>query len=123
MDITIIDNPSDKAEMDKVLDAHYMYIAGKLSCEEWYDSDRYPRKQWLHFDGSEEAARAGEQFVVVDNRDGDCFVEAFKTLDGALLYLCDVHMTTEGQDEWDRVGAVSGNGGFVRDCRPEEEET
>lgn len=121
MDVTIIDNLSDKAEMDKVLDAYYMYTDGELSGEEWHNSDKYPRKQWLNFDGSREAARAGEPFVVVDNRSGDCFVETFKTLDGALLYLCDVHMTTERQEEWDRAGAVSGNGGFCRDRREKEE--
>lgn len=110
MDVTIIDNPTDKVEMDKVLDAYYMYVEGNLSREEWYDEGRYPRKQWLYFNGSRE-----EPFEVVDNRSGDCFVETFETLDGALLYLCDVHMTTERQDEWDRVGAVSDNGGFRKE--------
>lgn len=129
MDVTIVDSQSDKDEMDRVLDAYYKHVEGKLSDEEWYDSNKYPRKQWLIFDGSNGGMRTGESFVVVDNRSGDCFVETFKTLDGAMLYLCDVHTTPEGQEDWDVAGAVSAAGGLydkedssVRVAAPEDDE-
>ena len=48
----------------------------------------------------------------MDNREGECFVEGFMTLDGALLYLCDCHITCEGQEDWDYHGAVKDRGGL-----------
>ena len=34
MDVTIVDDPFDKDEMDKVLDAYYKHVEGILSDEE-----------------------------------------------------------------------------------------
>ena len=104
MDITIVDNEIDRQEMRKVMDAYADMSDGKLSKEEF---DKLPRKQWLDFDEDEKAL----PFTVVDNREGECFVEGFATLDGAILYICDCHMTCENQNEWDYYGAVRDHGG------------
>jgi hypothetical protein len=50
-------------------------------------------------------------FTVVDNREGECFVEGFSTLDGAILYICDCYITCENQEDWDYMGAVKDRGG------------
>lgn len=105
MEVTIVDNPLDKAEANRTLDAHLEYICGNISREEW---GKFPRKQWLIFDGTSPC----NEFCVVDNRAGECFIETFRTLDGAMLYLCDCHMSTSYQSEWDYCGAVMDHGGF-----------
>ena len=107
MDITIVDNEHDRSEMKRVLDAYADMTNGDLSKEAWNDKDRFPRKQWLDFDEDEKAL----PFTVVDNRDGECFVEGFATLDGAMLYICDCHTTCEDQESWDYMGAVKDRGG------------
>jgi hypothetical protein len=107
MDVTIVDNDIDRQEMRKVMDAYADMLNGDLSKEEWNNTDKYPRKQWLDFDGDEKAL----PFTVVDNREGECFVEGFSTLDGAILYICDCHMTCEDQEDWDYYGSVRDHGG------------
>lgn len=99
MDVTIVDNDIDRQEMRKVMDAYADMTNGDITKEEF---SKLPRKQWLDFDENEKAL----PFTVVDNREGECFVEGFTTLDGAILYICDCHMTCENQDEWDYYGAV-----------------
>lgn len=107
MDVTIVDNEIDRQEMYRVMDAHADMSSGDLSKEEWNNRDKYPRKQWLDFDEDDKAL----PFTVVDNREGECFVEGFSTLDGAILYICDCHMTCEDQADWDFMGAVKDRGG------------
>ena len=50
MDITIVDNPTDREEMKRLLDGHADMINGDISKEAWNDTEKYPRKQWLDFD-------------------------------------------------------------------------
>ena len=90
--------------MRKVMDAYADMTNGDITKEEF---GKLPRKQWLDFDENEKDL----PFVVVDNREGECFVEGFATLDGAILYICDCHMTCEDQEDWDFLGAVRDNGG------------
>ena len=104
MNVTIVDNDIDRQEMRKVMDAYADMTNGDITKDEF---GKLPRKQWLDFDENEKAL----PFTVVDNREGECFVEGFATLDGAILYICDCHMTCENQDEWDRFGAVRDHGG------------
>lgn len=108
MDITIVDNEFDREEMNRVMDGYSAKIDGE--CPDWDDVNKYPRKQWLWFSDVKGDERA--PFVVVDNRDGECFVEQFATLDGAMLYICDCHTTCEDQEGWDYFGAVNDRGGF-----------
>lgn len=108
MDLTIVDNDLDKKEMDRVMDGHAAKIDGE--CPDWDDVNKYPRKQWLWFSDMKGDERA--PFVVVDNREGECFVEQFATLDGAMLYICDCYMTCEHQYDWDYTGSVKDRGGF-----------
>lgn len=108
MEVTIVDGKSDREEMYRVLDAHADMLNGDLSKEEWNNADKYPRKQWLDFCEYNNDL----PFIVVDNREGECFVEEFATLDGAILYICDCHITCEYQDEWDYMGAVRDQGGL-----------
>ena len=102
MDVTIVDNEIDRHEMRKVIDARAAMIYGLITKEEF---DNLPRKQWLDFDEDERT------FTVVDNREGQCFVEWLATLDGAVLYICGFHQTSEDRDEWDYAGAVKDRGG------------
>lgn len=106
MDITIVDNERDREEMKRVMDGHADMINGDISKEAWNDTERFPRKQWLDFDEDAKAL----PFMVVDNREGECFVEGFATLDGAMLYICDCYTTCEDQVQWDYMGAVKDRG-------------
>lgn len=108
MEVTIVDGKADRDEMYRVMNAHADMLNGDLSKEEWNNADKYPRKQWLDFDENEKDL----PFTVVDNRGGECFVEGFATLDGAILYICDCHITCEYQYEWDYTGAVKDRGGL-----------
>ena len=108
MDITIVDNPKDREEMKRVMDGYADMVYGDISKKAWNDTEKYPRKQWLDFDEDEKAF----PFTVVDNREGECFMAGFSTLDGAMLYICDCYTTCEDQDEWDYMGAVKDKGGL-----------
>ena len=115
MDVTVVDNDYDRAVMHRVMNGHAAMLDGE--CPDWDDTVKYPRRQWLWF--SDVRDDEATPFVVVDNRDGQCFIEDFATLDGALLYLCDCHMTCEHQDDWDYMGAVKDRGGFdIKDDEP-----
>lgn len=108
MEVTIVDGKADRDEMYRVMNAHADMLNGDLSKEEWNNADKYPRKQWLDFDDNSKAL----PFMVVDNREGECFVEGFSTLDGAMLYICDCYTTCEDQVQWDYMGAVKDRGGL-----------
>ena len=112
MDVTIVDSERDRKEVKRVLDGYADMSNRDITREEWGNEERFPRKQWLMFEDEKAAHQPGYPFTVVDNRDGECFVEGFSTLDGAMLYLCDCHFTCEHQDDWDRHGAVVARGGL-----------
>lgn len=112
MDVTIVDNESDREEVRRVLDGHADMSNGDITREEWRDESKFPRKQWLMVENEKAAQQTGYPFTVVDNREGECFVEGFMTLDGALLYLCDCYITCEGQEDWDYHGSVKDRGGL-----------
>lgn len=120
MDVTIVDNESDREEVRRVLDGHADMSNGDITKEEWGDESKFPRKQWLMVEDEKAAQQTGYPFTVVDNRGGECFVEGFMTIDGALLYLCDCHTTCEGQDNWDYYGSVKDRGGLDVKERDEE---
>lgn len=108
MEITICNNNQTRIEKKRVCDGYADLGDGKITLEDWADEDRFPRKQWLDVEVNPQTDVAS--FIVVDNRSGDCFVESFDTLDGAMLYLCDIHTTCSGQHEWDYPGAVKERG-------------
>jgi hypothetical protein len=112
MDITIVDNESDRKEVNRVLDGYAELSMGDISREMWSNRHVYPRKQWLMYEDNKHSYQAGLPFTVIDNRVGECFVEGFATLDGAMLYLCDCHTTCEHQIDWDHDGSVREHGGF-----------
>ena len=55
---------------------------------------------------------------MVDNTQGDCFVEEFDTLDGAMLYAAGIYLTSENQSNWDYMGALK-EGGDLTEREPE----
>ena len=112
MDVTIVDNERDREEVKRVLDGHADMSDGDITKDEWSNESKFPRKQWLMVEDEKAAQQSGYPFTVVDNREGECFVEGFSTLDGAILYLCDCHITCEDQESWDYHGAVKDRGGL-----------
>lgn len=112
MDIEIVTDDAERRLVDKVLDGHSDMKNGDMPRAEWDDADKYPRKTWLFVDED-----YGEKtpFVVVDNRSGECFVETFESLDGAILYACDVYVSCAHQDSWDYPGAVKDRGNLTGD--------
>lgn len=122
MNIVIVTTESERDEMKRTLDAYCEIAEGKISRNEFLE--KYPRKIWI--DTEECSSETGDvlQFLVVDNREGECFAEGFDTLDGALLYATDVHMTPEHQEDWDYMGAVKDGGDIVKrlEERDEDEE-
>ena len=46
-------------------------------------------------------------FTVIDNRQGQCLVEDFYTLDGAMMFALDIRCTTENQAKWDKLGQLA----------------
>ena len=108
MELTIVSTKEEAAELARVDEAYSDYIAGKISKKEF--KERTPRKVWLEV---EDWSRPGPCFMVCDNRDGECLVEEFFTLDGAILWASDVYTSTEKADEWDKVGQVAIHGSLV----------
>lgn len=100
MEVTIVSTPEELAEVRGVVDAYAEYIYGHITKE---DFSKKPRKVWVFMDKDTNR----EKFGVCDNRDSECFVEYFETLDGAVLYATDVHYDTRHSDEWDYMGAVA----------------
>lgn len=101
-------------EMDvvkRVLSGCSSMLRGEISRDEWLNDEvRYPRKAWLYIESEERMP-----FVVVDNREGKCFVARFDTLDGAIFYACNVYLIGENQDTWDYPGAVKDRGNLKRE--------
>ena len=110
MKLTIVNDDVERAVLSRVLNGYSDLVSDRITADEWRDEARYPREVWVEF--SESNAGGRMPFIVVDNRDGNCYVEDFATLDGAMLYACDCHMTCELQDGWDYMGAVKDRGGL-----------
>lgn len=55
MDITIVDNESDREEVCRVLDGYADMLNGDITREEWGDESKFPRKQWLMVEDEKEA--------------------------------------------------------------------
>lgn len=109
MQLTIVTTQAERDEKRRTLNAWADYIGGEMSREEFLRN--YPRKVWL--DMSPRSSGDELQFVVVDNREGECFCEDFATLDGAMLYATDVKTTSEYQAEWDYMGSLKDGGDIV----------
>lgn len=113
MDITVAIDDNEMKVVTRVLNGHASMISGDISSDEWRNDEvRYPQKVWLYMIENDDERMP---FVVVDNRDGECFVEQFESLDGAIFYACDVYLTGEHQDSWDYPGAVKDRGNLKRE--------
>ena len=99
MRIMLITSECERLRLSKLQDAYGEYIAGRLTKAEW---DTYPRETWLDCTG-----KSIKPFVVCDNRDGECFIEAFSSLDGAMLYASGVYPTAVDANKWDYEGAAN----------------
>lgn len=108
MELVIVSDELEQAVVNRVMDGHAAKIDGK--CPDWDDREKYPRKVWMFW--SDLPGDERMPYVVVDNRDGECFVEQFATLDGAWLYATGVYTTSEYQSDWDYPGAVKDRGGW-----------
>lgn len=101
MQFTFVTNDRERREYRRVIDAYSSFASGKMSKEEY---GKLPRNEWidvvLRNDGLQRS------FLVVDNRTGDCWVEEFDTLDGAILYATDVVLTPDGSEDFDYEGAA-----------------
>lgn len=111
MNVKIVTNELEMAEVNRVMDGHAALLSDKITRKEWEDTVVYPRETWLYIDKDEYKM----PFVVVDNREGECFVEQFESLDGAIFYACDVYLTGEHQESWDYPGAVKDRGNLKRE--------
>jgi hypothetical protein len=106
MEITIVTNEFEREECKKTVDARCAFVSNEITREQW---EGFPKKVWVDL----ESPDGPSPFVVVDNRDCNCWVEAFKTLDGALLYATDCKLTAEDQEDWDYMGALKDGGDIV----------
>lgn len=113
MEVTVVTTKAERDEMRRTLDMYADYIAGDVSRDEFLAA--CPRKVWIDTEecSSHRALPDRLPFLVVDNREGECFEEDFETLDGAVLYATDVYLTPEHQEDWDRTGAVKDGGDLV----------
>ena len=110
MEVTIVTTSAEREEMKRVLDGYLKVVNNEITSDEFRDN--YPRKVWIDTELCQ-SHDAKLPFVVVDNREGECWGEGFATLDGAVLYATDVYMTPERQQDWDYPGAVK-DGGDIR---------
>lgn len=115
MEVTIVTTTAERDEMKRTLDGYAKATSGEITRDEFLRG--YPNKIWIDTELCQ-SYDAKLPFVVVDNRDGECFCEDFGTLDGAILYATDVYMTPEHQMDWDHMGAVRDGGDLL--CRLEE---
>lgn len=109
MEITIVTTEGEREEYKKTIDARCAFVNNEITREQW---ESFPKKVWV--DLVLPSGGTPSLFMVVDNRDGNCWVEAFETLDGALLYATDCKMTAEGQEDWDCMGALKDGGDLTK---------
>lgn len=108
MQVTFVNHEWERQEYRKVVEAYGVFSCGKMSKREY---DKLPRKEWIDIVGNDNGSR---RFLVVDNRTGDCWVEEFDTLDGAVLYATDVYSTPPKiKGNFDFEGAVGVYGSLM----------
>lgn len=107
MEVVIVSTRDELEEVEKVLDARADYISGDISEADW---EKQPKAVWL---GVNNDSKSDPQFWVCDNRSGDCFYEEFETIDGAIQYAVDIHMTNKNQEDWDKTGMLAHIGSLV----------
>lgn len=88
MEVTIVTTTAERDEMKSTLDGYAKMTDGEITKDEFRRD--YPNKIWIDTELCK-SHDAGLPFMVVDNRDGECFCEDFVTLDGAILYATDVY--------------------------------
>lgn len=110
MEVTIVTTTAERDEMKRTLDGYAKVTDGEITKDEFRRD--YPNKIWIDTELCK-SHDAGLPFMVVDNRDGECFCEDFVTLDGAILYATDVYTTPEHQMDWDYKGAVQDGGDLL----------
>lgn len=109
MEITLVTNKQEREEYKKAIDT---YCNEKVSSDE---KDKLPKKVWVDLVNDGRGVK-GPPFVVVDNTQGNCFIEEFETLDGAILYAAGIYLTPENQSDWDYMGALK-DGGDLTDMK------
>ena len=98
MNLNLITTASERRQVERMVDAYDEYVRGNISRDQW---NEFPRETWLDCSGASEYP-----FVVYDNQEGMCFVEGFKSMDGAILYASGIKLTCEDSSEWDNKGAL-----------------
>ena len=109
MDITIVTTSEERKEYEKCVNARCEYVSNNITREEW---EKFPKKVWVDVVDGGRGVNC-PAFLVVDNSDGQCFVEEFETLDGAMLYASGIKLTTENQEDWDYMGALRDGGELI----------
>lgn len=110
MEVTIVTTTAERDEMKRTVDGYLKVAENEIKRDEFLRN--YPRKIWIDTELCQPHYN-GMPFLVVDNRDGECFCENFATLDGAILYATDVYMIPEHQEDWDYMGAVRDGGDLL----------
>lgn len=100
MELVFVTDKFDRTEYQQAIED---YASGRR--------DQIPRKVWVDY--IEDRDSLVGTFVVVDNSTGDCWVEEFESLDGAVLYATQVRSIPEKDTEWDYPGAVKDVGDLV----------
>ena len=98
MNLNLITTTNERRKVERMVDAYGEYVRGNISRDQW---DEFPRETWLDCVGASEYP-----FVVYDNQEGMCFVEGFKSIDGAVLYASGAKLTCEDASEWDNKGTL-----------------
>ena len=109
MNVEIVTDDHEMDVVNRVMKGHAAFSMGDIGEKEWSDTSSYPRETWIFFDNDDHEM----PFVVVDNREGECFVLHFKSLDGAMLFARELYLTGELQETWDYPGAVKDHGGLM----------
>ena len=99
MGLNIVTSLYERNALRKMLNAHGDYVIGKISRDDW---EKYPREIWIDWSGNSECP-----FVVYDNSSGMCFVEEFKSIDGAILFASCPGLSCEDSSQWDYAGSLN----------------
>jgi hypothetical protein len=112
VNVNIVTDELEMSLVKRVMDGHAALLNGEILRSEWNDRSLCPRDVFLFI--SDIRGDESAPFVVVDNRDGECFVEQFSSLDGALFYACDVYIGVANKGTWDYPGAAKDRGNLKR---------
>ena len=98
--IKFVQSNKDLEQLREVLDSN---LTGALG-------GYFPRGVWISPPGLSD----DNTYTVLDNNDGNAFLEKFDTIDGALLYALGIKDLGSGsQSKWDKPGALKEHGNFV----------